>query len=129
MLEEHRALRVLAADDDGVILHLITEVLGEAGCKVFSAADGAEALRLLQTEDVDLLLTDFRMPRMNGLELIRWSRANLPYVATVLMTGDTSEWLRAEARSSGAHGFLLKPFPFEHLLHLLEELRTVKPAA
>ena len=129
MLEKHRALRVLAADDDGLILQLITEVLRETGCKVLSAADGAEALRILQTEDVDLLLTDFRMPRMNGLELIRWSRANLPYVATVLMTGDTSEWLTAEARSSGAHGILLKPFPFERLLHLLEELRTVKPAA
>ena len=129
MVRKNGELRVLAADDDGAILLLITDVLREAGYQVFSAADGAEALRILQTEAVDLLLTDFRMPRMNGLELIRWSRANLPYMATILMTGDTSEWLAAEARSSGAHGILLKPFPFEHLLHLLEELRAAKSAA
>lgn len=123
MGEKQRELRVLAVDDDEGIRLLIADVLREASCRVLTASNGAEAMNILKAEPVDLLITDYHMPRMNGVELIRWSRERLPHVATVMMTGDPAEAVAAEAWKSGAHRILLKPFPFEHLLHLVGELR------
>ncbi len=116
-MEEGRpALRVLAVDDNDAIRGLMADVLSEASCRVFTASDGAEAVEILQAEPMDLLLTDYDMPRMNGLELIRWSRAHLPHVATVMITGAEREAVAPEAWKSGAHRILLKPFSVEHLL-------------
>lgn len=122
-------LRVLAVDDNEGIRLLIADVLMEAGCRVFTAANGTEAMNILKDEFVDLLITDYHMPQMNGLELIRWSRTRLPQMAVVMMTGDASEAVADEGWKSGAHRILLKPFSFEHLLLLVGELRGEALAA
>ncbi len=124
-----RELRVLAVDDDHGIRLLIADELTEAGCQVFTASDGQEAVSILEAEPVDLLITDNNMPRMNGLELIRWIRAHLPHVATIMMTGDPSQMTTTEAWASGVHRILLKPFSLEHLLLLVGELRGQALAA
>jgi DNA-binding response OmpR family regulator len=129
MLEGQRELRVLAVDDDGSIRLLLADVLEEAGCRVFTAPDGAEAMDILEEEPVDLLITDYHMPRMNGLDLIRRSRERYPQVAAIMMTGDTRETVAAEARKSGAYRILLKPFAFEELLLLVGNLRGAMLAA
>ncbi len=129
MEREQRELRVLAVDDDHGIRLLIADELTEAGCRVFTARDGQEAVSILEVEQVDLIITDNNMPRMSGLELIRWIRAHLPHVATIMMTGDPSQMTMTEAWASGVHRILLKPFSLEHLLLLVGELRGQALAA
>ena len=128
MGENWRGPWVLVVDDAEQTRCLIADELREAGCRVSTASDGVEAVEILETERVDLLFTDCDMPRMNGLELIRWSRAHLPHVPAVLMTGHERDAVGAEAWHCGALRILLKPFSIEHLLMLVRELRGV-PAA
>ena len=124
-----RELRVLAVDDDSGVRLLIADVLREARYRVLTASNGAEAVGILEAEPVDVLITDYHMPRMNGIELIRWSQKRLPHVGTIMMTGDTREGVATEAVKSGAHRILLKPFPYERLLLLVEELGKAALAA
>ena len=122
MGEEGPGLRVLVADDDAAIRSYLDEVLSEAGCRVLTASDGIEAVEILETVPVDLLITDNNMPRMSGLELIRWCQAILPRLPTVLISGHDPETLTGESRSRGALRFLQKPFSEEHLLLVVGEL-------
>lgn len=122
MAQARRELRVLVVDDDANIRLLIAEQLREACCRVFTASDGEEAVEILEREPVDLLVTDYEMPRMNGLELIRWSQARLPHLPTVLITGHEPETVAAEGWRCGTLRMLRKPFSVEHLLLLVGEL-------
>ncbi len=123
MAQDRRELHVLVVDDDSMLRLLLVEVLAQAGCRVFTACDGVEAVRLLEEEPVDCLITDYDMPRMNGLELIRWSKANLPQMTVVMMSGRNCQALAAEGRECGALRVLLKPIAVEHLLSLLGAIR------
>ena len=84
MGESWREPWVLVVDDAEQTRRLIADELREAGCRVWTASNGVEAVEILEAQRVDVLFTDCDMPRMNGLELIRWSRAHLPHVPTVL---------------------------------------------
>ncbi len=61
--------RIIAADDEAHILHIVSMKLRNAGYEVLTAMDGEEALDLCQTENPDMLITDYQMPYMSGLEL------------------------------------------------------------
>ena len=80
---------VLVVDDDPVVLQVIQKTLESCGCKVITAADGEEALVKIRGFDglIDVLLSDFQMPRLNGLELIGRVRTERPGTATLLMSG------------------------------------------
>lgn len=123
MGESWREPWVLVVEDAELTRCLIADELREAGCQVWTAADGVEAVEILETQRVDLLFTDCDMPRMNGLELIRWSRAHLPHVPTVLMTGHDRDAIGAEAWDCGTLRILLKPFSIQHILLLVKELQ------
>jgi CheY-like chemotaxis protein len=119
--EARRGPSVLVVDDDADIRALIADLVREAGCWVCTASDGAAAMKILQSVAVDLLLTDYSMPRMNGLELIRWSRLHLPNLPALLITGDDPETLAREGEGAGALRILEKPFSSEQLLRLVGE--------
>lgn len=127
MREERRELRVLAVDDDYRIRLLLTEVLAHASCRVLTASDGAEAMKILEVEPVDLLITDYEMPRMNGLDLIRWSKGRFPHVTAVMITGQDSSALAAQGRECGVLRVLRKPFSVEDLVSLVGEIRDAAP--
>ncbi|MFC7473684.1 response regulator [Dankookia sp. GCM10030260] len=81
-------LRVLMAEDEGLAAEVLAEALAEAGFSVLTAADGLAALELAAGgAPFDLLLTDLRMPRMDGRELIARLRADRPDLPVVVMTG------------------------------------------
>lgn len=123
MARERRELHVLVVDDNSMLRLLLVEVLAQAGCRVSTACDGVEAVNILEEEPVDFLITDYDMPRMNGLELIRWSKANLPHMTVVMMSGRNCQALAAEGRECGALRILRKPISVEHLLSLVGEFR------
>jgi CheY-like chemotaxis protein len=83
-----RALRVLMAEDEPMAAEVIEEALVDAGFEVLAATDGQEAADLAaEGVDFDLLLTDLRMPRLDGKELIARLRAERPDLPVVVMTG------------------------------------------
>jgi two-component system, chemotaxis family, chemotaxis protein CheY len=112
--------RVLVAEDDDAVRMLICTVLGAAGYNVYEACDGLEALDSLKKRRYDVLLTDYHMPKMDGLELLDLTQAMWPdlpvIVATsdVLLTGQTAHGLLEPA-----YAILEKPFDRSDLLNTI----------
>ena len=102
--------RILVVDDDARILRFLQRSLEEEGYEVATACDGAEALNRLKQEAFALILTDMRMPHMDGLVLLREARRLRPDVAIIVLTGHgTLENAVAALREDGAYDYLLKP--------------------
>ena len=104
--------RILIADDEPSMREMTRQLFDRAGFEVLLAADGVAALELLQREFVDVVLTDIRMPRFDGLQLLHALRTLAPDVVVVMMTAhwtqDSSEW--KEAQKLGASFLFEKPF-------------------
>ena len=97
---------------------LLEKVLHREGYEVVCAGDGQEALRLL--EEVDLAIVDLRMPRMDGLSLLREARSRGVRVPVIVMTAFGSIDSAVEAMKAGAYHYLTKPFSLEEALVLVE---------
>jgi two-component system cell cycle sensor histidine kinase/response regulator CckA len=113
--------RILVVDDEPVVRRFAARVLTAEGFLVYEAADGVDALRLLQEEapDVDAVLSDIVMPRLNGVELLQVLSTTHPQVPVLLMSGFASAQLEGMGIAAPC-AILLKPFPAEHLV---EEVR------
>jgi CheY-like chemotaxis protein len=113
---------VLVVDDEEFILETTREALRDVGYRVLTATGGEEALRMLEEVDgaVDVVVTDLRMPDMNGFDLIRTLRARNPSLPIVAASG-VADGRTDEALDAGAHTFLAKPFSAETLQSALHE--------
>lgn len=109
--------RILVVEDEELVRRLLLAALRPRGHRVEACADGEAAFRRLQEKRFDLLITDFRMPRMTGLELIRALSASLP---TILMSSNTPEELELGARDLAGIEFLRKPFGLTDLHAAIE---------
>jgi two-component system chemotaxis response regulator CheY len=94
-----------------------------AGTEVLEASNGAEALQILEAQDVNLLLTDVNMPEMSGVELLREisRRDRWPKLVRVIISTDGSPSRREEAADLDVRCYLEKPFSPEVLRHVLSE--------
>lgn len=117
-----RKPKILAVDDSPDTLEVIERHLTAAGYAVSTAPGVAEALRALATLRVDVLITDQRMPRTDGMELVRHVRANSRDTAILMLTGYASIPNAVEAMQAGADGYLAKPFTEEELLKAIEDV-------
>ena len=117
-------LRVLVVDDDPGVRYTLREILASEGLLVDEAADGAEALAKL--EGHPLVLTDLRMPGMDGMELLRRLAARSPAPRVVLITAHGSERQAVDAMKAGAYDYFRKPFETEELLAVVR--RAVEAA-
>jgi len=114
---------VLVVDDSAVDRRLVGGLLEQQpDCKIEYAADGVEAMERAKASLPDVIVTDLRMPRMDGLELVRAVRANHPTVPVILITAFGSETLAVEALKQGAAGYVPKPQISEKLLETVEEV-------
>jgi DNA-binding NtrC family response regulator len=109
---------ILVVDDEAAQRQLLTSALAKDHL-VVAAANGAEAVQLLSARSFDLIITDERMPDMDGLELIRWVREHVPEVPIIVLTAYGSIVTAVEAMKLGAQEYLTKP------LKSLDELRLV----
>jgi len=108
--------RVLVVDDDPGVRYTLREILVSEGLAVDEAADGAEALAKLEAQPAALVVTDLRMPGMDGMELLRRLVARAPAPRVVVITAHGSERQAVEAMKAGAHDYFRKPFENEELL-------------
>jgi DNA-binding NtrC family response regulator len=119
-------MRVLLVDDDE--LTRVTHVRGlrRAGYEVEAAESGEQALQQLSTGPCDVVLTDLRMPGMDGLELLRAVRTQYPDVDVILMTAHASVETAVAALKEGASDYLAKPFRMQQLEHRLGKLAELR---
>jgi CheY-like chemotaxis protein len=113
---------VLLVDDDPGVRFALTEVLHDRGYRVIPVSSGQQALASLQ--GVDVVLTDYSMPGMNGLELTALIAQKAPGLPVILLTAHCSEMMIRSASSHGACGCLSKPFDVEEISKLIERARV-----
>lgn len=114
--DSRRRPGILVVDDDAGIRENIADLLSTEDYHVFSAADADEALQVLETEPIDLLLTDFQMPGRNGVELIEAARkANHP-VPAILMTAYLYVYEQIDEDRRRDITLLRKPFDADEIL-------------
>lgn len=110
-----KTAHLLVVDDEPQIRELVATALRREGYRVTVQPDAETALEILRTEDVHLLLTDLKMPRMNGLDLIRAARRMRPGIGSILITAYSSTETAVQALRTGADDYLTKPFRLEAL--------------
>jgi len=112
--------RVLVVDDDPGVRYTLREILETADLDVREAADGAEALERLEAAPCELVITDLRMPRIDGMELLRRLTARAPAPRVILITAHGSERQAVEAMKAGAFDYFRKPFEIDELLAVVQ---------
>lgn len=108
---------LLLVEDNEDLLALMVKLLGRE-YPVFTARNGKEAIRVIESNDIDLIVSDVMMPEMNGVELCQYVKGNVDicHIPIILLTAKNKEEDRIEAYESGADAFLSKPFNLS-LLH------------
>lgn len=112
-------IRILVVDDNPDMAETLADILELKGYTVHAAASGAEALEILQDQPVDILLTDVKMPGMNGLELYRETRKLYPRLITIFMTAYSADELIQQGMAEGVKTILDKPLDMNFLVRLL----------
>ena len=119
---------ILVVDDDDAVAVVLTSLLQQAGFESVACSSGASALEVLKKRDFDVVITDLKMPKMDGMQLlaeIRQHDANQP---VLMLTAHATIELAVEAMRLGAHDFLLKPFDREELLFVVDKaIRKAQP--
>jgi DNA-binding NtrC family response regulator len=126
----------VVADDEILNRELLAEMLPRFGVAVRTAKDGVQALKALEAEPADLLISDVRMPGMGGLKLLAKAKEKWPDMPVVMMTAFASVESAVESMRQGAYDYLMKPFGVEQVEALLlrlnerqglvREVRTLK---
>jgi len=112
---------ILIVDDEPHIREVIRGVVEAAGYRTYTAENGTQALRLLHTQPVDVMVADIIMPEMSGLTLLREATRQFPDVPVILLTGQPSVEAAVHALRLGARDFLTKPAPGEEILRSIEK--------
>ena len=113
-------LTILVADDEKNIREGLREALALDGYEVATAADGREALDAVTRGDVDLLITDLKMPRLSGEELLKSVAAQFPTMPVIILTGHGTIESAVQAMHDGAYDFLTKPVNLDRLSLLVK---------
>jgi len=122
-------MKIFLAEDERILRVSLADELRDAGYQVFEFAEASGVLQKLADESPDLLITDIRMPGIDGLELLEKVKQLSPETVVVVMTAFASVDTAIKALKLGAYDYLAKPFRNEEILHLTErvaELRDIK---
>lgn len=123
---------ILLAEDSALMRSLIRDMLRPAAqFHVVEANDGAAALDILRTRHVDMVLSDWNMQPMNGMQLLQAMRADahLCAIPFVMMTGEPTPQTATHAVAAGVAGFLTKPFGRDQLAKVITRIITRRPRA
>ncbi len=107
---------ILIVDDEKNYLTILSALLEDEGFEVLTAPGGSEALEVHKSSDLDLILTDMKMPKMDGIELLENIKENDPDLPVIMMTAHGTVDKAVEAMQKGAYTYVLKPFDNERLI-------------
>jgi two-component system chemotaxis response regulator CheY len=119
--------KVLTVDDSVTIRMVIKRTLTQAGYEVLEAPNGIEALKIIESTELNLVISDYNMPVMNGLELMTEVKNNPVYklnkfIPFVMLTAVMGEDLKEKATHVGARAYLMKPFQPAQVLEIVQKL-------
>ena len=123
MMDQH--MKILTVDDFSTMRRIIRNMLRQLGyTNIVEAEDGAEALSLLQREKVDFVISDWNMPNMSGLDLLKAIRAddNLKPLPVLLVTAEALKENVVEALKAGVNNYVIKPFTAETLKEKIDAI-------
>ena len=117
-----KAKTIMTVDDSATIRQMLSLALQDAGYDVLEAINGEDALEKLDRKQVNMLITDLNMPKMNGIELIRQVRrsGSNRFMPIIMLTTESQESKRQEGKSAGASGWITKPIKPEQLLRVVQ---------
>jgi DNA-binding NtrC family response regulator len=117
-----QTVKVLVVDDDKKIRTLLLDTLSALGYKTIGARDGEEALALLEKQKPDMVISDIKMPKLNGLSLLRNIKNKDPKIPVLMITGYNFTYTKDQAIDNGADGFLAKPFRISKIEELMQSV-------
>lgn len=120
---------ILIVDDEAPIRELVSDILHQHGYRVLVAKDGVEAVSTAQRDHPVMVILDFMMPGMDGVEVCRILKQGrtTSQIKVILLTV-ISDWdTRQRALAAGADGYMTKPFPLDDLLNMIEGLLVPEP--
>jgi len=126
------ALRFLVVDDFSTMRRIVKNFLNDLGYNnVQEADDGNTALPILKTGGIDFLITDWNMPGMPGLDLLKAVRGDpaLAKLPVLLLTAEAKREQIVEAAQAGVNGYVVKPFTAQTLKEKIEKILSTRPAA
>lgn len=126
---ERRKIRLLLIDDEQIVREVLGSILEELGYEVLTASDGEEGLVLFRREQPDLLISDIRMPRRDGLQVAMAVRQEAPEVPVTVITANGTETLLLKALRAGVTDFVKKPVRMEDLRAALERMKAARRQA
>lgn len=115
---------ILAVDDSATIREMVALTLGRGNYRVITAQDGMDALEKLKDNQVELVITDHYMPRMDGLTLVQTLRSQsaTQTIPILILTTETSPEMKQKGRQAGATGWIVKPFHPKTLTEVVKKL-------
>lgn len=114
--------RILVVDDEEDLRTLLNHVLVAAGYEISLASDGEEALALLKKTKFDVALLDIQMPRINGIQVLRYMSQHTPATKAIILTGYADLRHAMEAKEFGAKEFIGKPYKLDDILATIERV-------
>ena len=118
---KRKKAKILVVEDNPATRELLREFLFEEGYTVRVAGDGKEALLRVRKESFDLVLTDVKMPRMNGIQLLKELQKIIPDTKVVIVTATADSEIAVKAMKFGAYGYITKPFCLDSILQKVKK--------
>lgn len=114
--------RILVVDDEEALRTVLSSELAGAGYEVSSAADGDEAISIVQNKKFDLILLDIKMPKVDGFEVLKFIKPKYPAIKIIMLTGFADLKNAIESKKHGAEDFVSKPYDLVDLLTTIERV-------
>jgi CheY-like chemotaxis protein len=115
---------ILVVDDEDALRTVLSSELESEGYVIATAADGDEAISILQGKSFDLVLLDIKMPRVDGFEVLRFIKERYPATKVIMLTGFADLKNAIESKKLGAEDFVSKPYDLVDLLTTIERVLT-----
>jgi DNA-binding response OmpR family regulator len=122
-------MRILVAEDDRALREVLSRGLREQQYTVDAVADGAAAMKFLQSYEYAVAIIDWRMPEVSGLDVLKWLRRHDSATAVLMLTARDAHSDRITGLDSGADDYMVKPFDFDELLARMRALQRRPRAA
>ena len=116
--------KILAVDDSPSMRKMVHTTLSSGGHEVILADDGEHALEKANQEDVELVITDVYMPKLDGISLVHELRKleNYKYIPMLMLTTESSSEMKMKGKNAGATGWIVKPFVPKSLLATIDKV-------
>src|SRR5690242_4321941 len=117
--------QILVVDDEANLRRVLCAQLSRDGYEVHAAEDGEQAVEFIREHHVDLVISDLRMPKMGGMDLLRWAQTEEPKLPVMILTAHGTVDTAVEALKIGAVDFISKPFDQEEVRRLVRKALQV----